>query len=156
MLHIPAPHITGLSLVKDREWAGLCACMSVYTLIVYTLNLLSFLLHAHDFACTYTDKVVCLQHRECASKVCLPSCLEWYISVCMNACVIVRACSCALLCMRLLPTAACLLGFSVTWPLLRKTRGSSSAEENDHISHSQVFLNFSTCTWETFSLQRCY
>lgn len=70
----------------------------------------------------------------------------------MNACVIVRACSCALLCMQLLRTAACYLGSAVTWPLLRNTRGGSSAEGNDHISHSQDFLNFSTCTWGTVSV----
>lgn len=70
----------------------------------------------------------------------------------MNACVIVRACSCALLCMQLLRTAACYLGSAVTWPLLRNTRGGSSAEGNDHTSHSQDFLNFSTCTWGTVSV----
>lgn len=128
--------------VSERDGgAGVRARMPAYT-----LDMLFFPLRAHDFSCTYTEALVCPWQRVCASKVCLRSCSDRYISVCMNAWVIVRACPCALLCMQLLCTAACYLGSAVTWPLLRNTRGSGSAEENHHISHSLDFLNFSTCT----------
>lgn len=135
MLHISFSHITGFSL----EAVSRSVCMHV---CIFT-NVLSILLHAHYFVCATKEKsCVCSS----ASKVYLLSCLQRYISVCMNACVIVRACF--FLWARLLSAAACLLGSAVTWPLLRNTRGSSSAVDNYRISHSYNVLGF-TCTWET-------
>lgn len=145
MLHISVSHISCLYLVKetaeiDRESEQACvhACLCILSQYVV-------LVHAHGFACTYTDKTVRLQLGVCASKACSLSCMERCVSVHMNACVIVRVSSCALLSTQLL-SAACLLGSAVTWPLLRSTRGSGGAEENYHISSQcQDFLNFSTC-----------
>ena len=55
----------------------------------------------HMILSTHTHRQNSVSSKEYVlSKVCLLSCMERHISVCMNACVIVRACSRALLSMR--------------------------------------------------------
>lgn len=57
--------------------------------------MLSILLQVYYIVCATTEKsCVCSS----ASKVYLLSCLQRYISMCMNACVIVRACSGSFFC----------------------------------------------------------
>lgn len=122
MLHISVSHISGLSLVKETE--GTCASTSVCTLPICCS---SRCVHTHNSIRTHAHR----QRRVCVARerapVSPPSCSKRCISVCMSACVIVRALLLRFVVHAVAPLRRLLEpGSAVTWPPLRNTRGSGS------------------------------
>lgn len=134
MLHFCFTHHWPLVSERVLRWTGLCACLSILSqYAVFPGTYTWVCLHMHkqkrEYVCGY------MKHVHCYAW--------WVISVCMNGCVIGCACSCALS-MQLL----CMLGSAVTWPLLKNTQGSSSAEENDHLTLSGCFVSVFYVLWQ--------